>query len=158
MIKKLSAIFIALSLTSCACYGDLFKKSSPTAPVLVEAPEVIKKYQPNISEVKKTVFFETNSIAISSDAQKVLNEGVLPAIKDKKIIVEGNSDERGSADYNKILGKKRAEAVKNYLVKNGAISSQIITVSHGESNPLDLNHDEKAWEANRRAVTIWTEQ
>lgn len=140
MLKKLSVIFIVLSLTSCACYSGLFKKSLPT-----------------ILQTKESVFFETDSFALNSHTKKVLDEEVLPAIKGKKVIIEGNSDERGSVEYNKILGKKRAEAVKDYLVKNGADSSKISTVSYGESNPIDLNSNKEAWAKNRRALTISTQ-
>jgi len=150
MIKKLSAIFIALSLTSCSCYSDLFKKSEPVAQTSMAKRTVLK--------LKKNVFFETDSFALNPETKAVLDEEVLPAIKSKKsIVIEGNCDERGSVEYNQILGQKRADAVKDYLVKNGADSSKISTVSYGKLRPLDLDHDKEAWEVNRRAVTISTQ-
>lgn len=154
MIKKLSAIFIALSVTSCACYSDSSKESSQDSmkrePVAIETPKEV------VREINQSVFFETNSFALNSDAKEILNEEILPAIKGRKVTIEGHCDERGSVIYNKILGKKRAEAVKDYLVKNGADSSQIKTVSYGKLQPLDLDHDKKAWAKNRRVVTIST--
>jgi len=148
MIKKLSAILIALSLTSCHCYTDLFNKSAPVVAA--------EKSQRTILKLKKRVFFETDSYVLNSDTKEVLDEEVLPAIQGKEATIEGNCDERGSDEYNKILGQKRADAVKDYLVEKGANADQIKTVSYGKSKPLDLDHTEEAWAVNRRAVTIFT--
>ncbi len=152
MIKKLSAIFITLLITSCACYGDSSEKLSQQ--VLVKKP--IENSKKIVREINQSVFFETNSFSLNSDTKEILNEEILPAIKGRKVTIEGHCDERGSVIYNQILGKKRAEAVKDYLVRNGADSSKIKTVSYGKSQPLDLDHDKEAWATNRRVVTIST--
>jgi len=68
-----------------------------------------------------------------------------------QIRVEGNTDERGSREYNLSLGDKRAQIVAKQLVLMGAKESQIEAVSYGEERPKAEGHDEAAWAENRRA-------
>lgn len=65
--------------------------------------------------------------------------------------IEGNTDERGSREYNLALGQRRADAVKQMMGLLGAAASQIETVSFGEEKPRAQGSDEKAWAENRRA-------
>jgi len=66
------------------------------------------------------------------------------------VIIEGNCDERGSADYNLALGERRAEAARAYLIGLGMDGANIQTKSYGEEKPVDPGHDEAAWRLNRR--------
>jgi len=68
-----------------------------------------------------------------------------------QIRVEGNTDERGSREYNLALGDKRAQIVAKQLVLMGAKQSQIEAVSYGEERPKAEGHDEAAYAENRRA-------
>ena len=68
-----------------------------------------------------------------------------------QIRVEGNTDERGSREYNLSLGDKRAQIVAKQLVLMGAKQGQIEAVSYGEERPKSEGHDEAAWAENRRA-------
>ncbi len=65
--------------------------------------------------------------------------------------VAGNTDERGSDEYNLALGQRRAAAVKQYLVEHGIDASRIETISYGEERPVAQGSDEAAWAQNRRA-------
>ncbi len=67
-----------------------------------------------------------------------------------KVRIEGNCDERGTAEYNLALGNRRANAAMNYLVDLGIGKKRIKTVSYGKEKPLDPGHDEAAWAKNRR--------
>ena len=69
--------------------------------------------------------------------------------------VEGNADERGSAEYNLALGQKRAEAVVKALKIYGAKDGQLEAVSWGEERPAASGHDEAAWAQNRRADIVY---
>ncbi len=69
--------------------------------------------------------------------------------------VEGNADERGSAEYNLALGQKRAEAVVKALKIYGVKDGQMEAVSWGEERPLASGHDEAAWAQNRRADIVY---
>ncbi len=70
---------------------------------------------------------------------------------DVLLVVEGNCDERGSAEYNMALGEHRALAVRAYLVNIGVPASRVQTKSFGEEKPVDPAHAESAWRLNRRA-------
>lgn len=71
------------------------------------------------------------------------------------IRIEGNADERGSAEYNLALGQKRAEAVVRALRIYGVKDNQVEAVSWGEEHPQAIGHDEAAWDQNRRADLIY---
>ncbi len=64
--------------------------------------------------------------------------------------MEGNADERGSAEYNLALGDRRANAVRKNLELLGIPTAQIKTLSFGEEKPRLLCHEEKCWQENRR--------
>jgi len=67
-----------------------------------------------------------------------------------KLVVEGHCDERGTAEYNRALGERRALAAREELVKLGADGARITTISYGSERPADTGHDESAWSKNRR--------
>lgn len=67
------------------------------------------------------------------------------------IIIAGFTDERGTAEYNRGLGEKRAEAVRQYLIQRGANAGRLQTVSFGAEMPVDSSSGESAWAKNRRA-------
>ena len=73
---------------------------------------------------------------------------------DRVVVVEGNCDERGSNEYNVILGESRSSALRNYLVQNGVAADRIQTRSYGEEKPAVEGHDEAAWAKNRRGEFV----
>jgi peptidoglycan-associated lipoprotein len=75
----------------------------------------------------------------------------LNAHKDRKVIIQGNTDDRGGAEYNLALGQKRAEAVRKALALLGVSEAQVEAVSFGKEKPKALGNDEAAWAENRRA-------
>jgi peptidoglycan-associated lipoprotein len=84
--------------------------------------------------------------------RKVAIMSASPAIE---ILITGNTDERGSDEYNLALGMRRATAVMQYLVNRGIQAARISTASNGEERPLCQGHNESCWAQNRRAeVTI----
>jgi peptidoglycan-associated lipoprotein len=64
--------------------------------------------------------------------------------------LEGNTDERGSREYNIGLGERRAQAVRRVLMLQGAQGTQLTTVSYGEERPAQTGTDEESWRLNRR--------
>ncbi len=66
------------------------------------------------------------------------------------IVIEGNSDERGTNEYNLALGERRALAAKQYLIDLGVDAARIQTISYGEERPLFTGQDEDAYSQNRR--------
>ena len=67
--------------------------------------------------------------------------------------IEGNADERGTAEYNLALGARRAEAVRAYLVQQGVAASRIDTISFGKERPIAQGSNEESWARNRNAHT-----
>ncbi len=159
MLKHLSFAVLALLLASCS--KNLSQNSSEIAkPVIIHEDKIEEKISEVKSENKHVVFFDTNRFVLTAEAQASLEKKALPMVKEVikssngKIVVEGYCDERGSASYNKKLGKKRANAVKEFFVKNGVKASKIKVVSYGKAMPVDAGHTEDAWAKNRRAVTV----
>jgi peptidoglycan-associated lipoprotein len=72
--------------------------------------------------------------------------------------VEGHCDERGTAEFNRALGERRALAAREELVKQGADGSRITTISYGSDRPADMGHDEAAWSKNRRCEFVVVNQ
>ena len=66
-----------------------------------------------------------------------------------KLVIEGHCDERGTAEYNRALGERRALAARDELVKLGVDGSRMSTISYGKERPADTGHDEAAWSKNR---------
>ena len=71
-----------------------------------------------------------------------------------KLLVEGHCDERGTPEYNRALGERRALAVRESLVNLGLTADRIQTISYGADKPADPGHDSAAWTKNRRAEFI----
>jgi len=69
---------------------------------------------------------------------------------DVAITISGNTDERGTEEYNLHLGQRRAEVAKRYLLGLGIPEARVKTVSYGKERPAESGHDEPAWAANRR--------
>ncbi len=72
------------------------------------------------------------------------------------ITIEGHCDERGTAEYNRSLGERRAQACREYLTGVGADAGKLQTISYGKEKPADPGHGEEAWAKNRRAEFIIT--
>lgn len=101
----------------------------------------------------QAIHFEFDRADILASDRPVLDRkaGVLTANRPIRLRIEGNTDERGSDEYNLALGMRRAAATKQYLVERGVESSSVATVSNGEERPLCQEHDENCWSKNRRA-------
>ena len=76
-------------------------------------------------------------------------------IRRLRVRLEGNTDERGSREYNIGLGERRAQAVRQALMLQGVADSQITTVSYGEERPAVTGHTEEAWAKNRRVEIVY---
>lgn len=78
----------------------------------------------------------------------------LAANPSKRIRLEGHADERGTREYNLALGERRANAILNYLIVNGAARSQIEVVSYGEERPAQQGQTDSAYQQNRRVEIV----
>jgi peptidoglycan-associated lipoprotein len=99
-----------------------------------------------------TIHFAFDSAAIkkSEDANISAVASALAANANDKLLIEGNCDERGTEEYNRALGERRALAAREALAKAGVSPDRIRTISYGKDKPANPGHDEAAWKANRR--------
>ena len=100
----------------------------------------------------KTIHFDFDKYNIKPADQELLKENAqwLKTHPTVRIRIEGNTDERGTEEYNMALGENRAKAAKDYLILLGIPSNRMEVVSFGEENPVDPAHNEAAWAKNRR--------
>lgn len=98
------------------------------------------------------VHFAFDSCTVEPSETSRLNDVVsFMKSSSKQLIIAGFTDERGTAEYNRGLGEKRAQSVRSYLLSQGTDANRIQTTSFGSEMPADTGHSEAAWSKNRRA-------
>ena len=112
---------------------------------------------PNSPLSRRVIYFEYDSAEIAMADQDTLqaHAGYLLANPGQLITLEGNTDERGSREYNIALGDRRALSVQRVLELNGMSGSEVTVVSYGEEKPAAEGHSEAAWRLNRRVEIIY---
>ena len=98
------------------------------------------------------IYFNFDSADVSDSARDILSKNAAEMMKDRsvKVRIEGNCDERGSAEYNLALGERRAKAAQKYLVTMGVKPERLSVISYGKEKPAVQGSDESAWAKNRR--------
>ncbi|MYM26166.1 peptidoglycan-associated lipoprotein Pal [Duganella sp. FT135W] len=106
---------------------------------------------------QRSVYFDFDSYVVRADGKSVVENHSAYLVKNKarSILVQGNTDERGGAEYNLALGQKRAEAVRKAMSTLGVPESQIEAVSLGKEKPKATGSNEEAWSQNRRADIVY---
>lgn len=136
--------------------------SSPQVQqVTPEAPSgspLAELHDPKSILSKRSVYFDFDSFVVKDEFRPLIEAHArfLMAHPDIKMLIQGNTDERGSREYNVALGQKRADAIKKALVLLGAKDAQIESVSLGEEKPKNPGHDEAAYTENRRGDMLYT--
>lgn len=104
----------------------------------------------------KDVFFGYDSWAIQEDGQQALTLNAAWLKENPKALlkIEGHCDERGTQDYNIVLGEKRAKASRSFLVEMGVNPKQIGIVSYGKEQPFCLDRNESCYQQNRRGHVL----
>lgn len=106
---------------------------------------------------KRSVYFDFDKDAVKDEFKPLVeaHSGYLKAHADAKVTLQGNTDERGSREYNIALGQRRADAVKKVMNVLGVADKQIESVSFGEEKPRKDCHEESCWQENRRADVVY---
>ncbi|HZX31170.1 MAG TPA: peptidoglycan-associated lipoprotein Pal [Rhodocyclaceae bacterium] len=106
---------------------------------------------------KRSIYFDLDKYEVKDEYKELVaaHAKFLANNRQFKMLLQGNTDERGSHEYNLSLGQKRADAVKKSLLLLGAKEDQIESVSLGEEKPKAEGHDESAWSQNRRADMLY---
>lgn len=168
---KLALVFSAAALVS-ACSTPKVETPAPVAEV--KAPEVVKPVEtravapvvvaevdplndPNGVLAKRSVYFDFDKYNVKDEFNGLLTAHAkyLSTHAARKVLVQGNTDERGGREYNLALGQKRALAVTKSMTTLGAAAGQLEAVSLGKEKPKAAGHDEAAWAENRRADIVY---
>lgn len=106
---------------------------------------------------QRTIYFAFDSSVINGEGTALVaaHARYLAAHPSVHVRLEGNTDERGSPEYNIGLGERRAQAVRQAMLLQGVSDSQITTVSYGAERPVDPGHNEAAWAKNRRVDIVY---
>ncbi|MCX7965251.1 MAG: peptidoglycan-associated lipoprotein Pal [Syntrophorhabdaceae bacterium] len=164
-------IFLSYGCSQQVVKADVEKPKAPEVQVVVPKTEEVKKEEPPPQVVEKEVpkavpvakptpppklndiFFDFDKYNIRPNDAETLKQNLdwFIANKGVRVRIEGHCDERGTVEYNLVLGQKRADATKNYLVNLGVDEKLLETVSYGKERPFDPGHNEEAWAKNRRA-------
>ena len=106
---------------------------------------------------QRSVYFDLNEYTVQTKYQKQLSAhaSFLKANPKQKIIIQGNTDERGTAEYNLALGQRRSDAVRKSLNQMGVSDDQMEAVSFGKERPKAEGDTEAAWAENRRADIVY---
>ena len=109
---------------------------------------------------KRSIFFDYDSNVVKDDYRPVIeaHAAYLVAHKDAKVVLQGNTDDRGSREYNLALGQRRAEAVRKALSVLGAGEAQLEAVSFGEEKPRAVGETDQAYAENRRADIVYSDE
>lgn len=163
-MKKVVAVLLISLLTACASQtkksdAEVEDKSVGAKPA-TEAPRSTTEAAPTLNPLtdpnnilsRRSVYFEFDSFVVKDEYKSLVgaHAGYLRSNPNAKVLLQGNTDERGSREYNLALGQKRADAVRYAMTLSGAKESQIESVSLGEEKPQASGHDEASWAENRR--------
>jgi len=106
---------------------------------------------------QRSVYFDFNEYTVQTKYQKTLSAhaSYLKANAKQKVIIQGNTDERGTAEYNLALGQRRSDALRKSLNLMGVSDDQMEAVSFGKEKPKAEGDNEAAWAENRRADIVY---
>lgn len=154
-MKRL-AVIIGASLLLAACASTAKKDNAQLAQKAEAGTQVPTQVQVATSQLKELqsneVYFDFDKAIIKHEFQNAVKQeaNFLKDHPKDKVTLVGNTDERGSDEYNLALGGKRAHAVRKELEVMGVKAKQIHTVSYGKEHPRLTCHEEKCWKENRR--------
>ncbi|WP_233864255.1 peptidoglycan-associated lipoprotein Pal [Paraburkholderia adhaesiva] len=154
MIGALAACKSGVKPNENANAGAMSTQPNPNAVAQVNVDEL---NNPNSPLAKRSVYFDFDSYVVRDEFQSVLQAHAqyLKAHPERHVLIQGNTDERGTSEYNLALGQRRAEAVRRALSLMGVPDSQMEAVSLGKEKPVALGHDEASWAQNRRADLVY---
>jgi len=147
----------AVALATSTKTADQKKEASKTITPASQAVPTVNSPQSAKTTAKQAalekVYFNFDSSDLSKPSRDILShdaEILLKEQKDTKVRIEGNCDERGSAEYNLALGERRAKAAAKYLATLGVQPERMAILSYGKEKPAVQGSDEAAWAKNRR--------
>ena len=109
---------------------------------------------------KRSVYFDFDKSVVKDEYRPMIeaHAAYLMSKRDKHVVLQGNTDDRGSREYNLALGPKRAEAVRKAMAVLGVSNAQMEAVSFGEEKPRATGETEDAYAQNRRTDVVYTDE
>lgn len=156
MNAKILGAFAAMSLLAACSTPDKTTTDGTGGGATAAATSAMPGSQEDLAaNVGDRVLFDFNKSGLREDAKGTLERqaGWLAKFPQDNVQVAGNTDERGTEEFNIALGQRRASAARDYLVAKGVASARITTISYGKDRPVALGSDESAWAQNRNALT-----
>lgn len=140
-LKFFSVAVVCLAVTGCTCRTAVVTPPGGAGVPVVETPGPLND-----------INFAFDSYKLDATAKGILdaNAAWLKDHGKASVEVEGHCDERGTNEYNLVLGANRARSAYDYLRGKGVETTRMSTKSYGEDMPLDPRHNEEAWAKNRR--------
>ena len=153
-----------LAAAACAKKQEVKPQPPPEAPTTSTAPTTTEgaftpqDLQTNECLRTRVIYFDFDKSDIQPQFQQIIacHAKYLRDRPMARMTLEGNTDERGTREYNLGLGERRGNAVMSALEADGASASQINVVSYGEERPVCREHNEDCWSKNRRAEIVYT--
>jgi peptidoglycan-associated lipoprotein len=135
--------------------GDIASLSSSGISARQRA-EITKEEKAAIEAGLQDVFFGYDQWTLSDAGMEALNQDAQWLKEHPRALmkVEGHADERGTADYNLVLGEKRAKAARSYLIESGVGPKQLAIVSYGKARPFCTDPSESCYQQNRRGHVL----
>lgn len=136
--------------------GTLDDKMGNSGSYADQQSDEYKKKHGRCSDNLFPIYFDFDQAGIRPDMVPVItrNAEYLKTVAGKRVVLEGNTDERGTNEYNMALGERRAINVQQYLTNMGIDAQRMQTLSYGKEKPLFTGHDEEAYSGNRRVDLI----
>ncbi len=152
----LSSLAVIFLIASCSDSSEITSSSSSSAD-----SEMQTSFMKHVGMDGDRVLFGFDKSAVTPAEAAKLDKQVewinQNDCSNVRIVIEGHCDIRGTSEYNLGLGKRRAEAVKNYMVSKGISPNRIDTVSYGKERPDAIGNDESSHSKNRRGVAVIVE-
>ena len=132
--------------------GTMLAKVDPSSSAERQMDEIRAEQAASAAAGLRDVLFGYDSWTISEDGRQALSRDAewMKSNPSALVKVEGHCDERGTADYNLVLGEKRAKAARNYLVELGVGANRLSVVSYGKERPSCNEQAESCYQQNRR--------
>ncbi len=124
-------------------------------PVQIEQKDPLD--DPASPLARRSIYFDFDSFVVRDEFRPTVeaHSRYLLANPTRRVVIQGNTDERGSREYNLALGQKRAEAVRRAMTTLGVPDTQMEAVSFGEERPRATGTDEASFAENRRADLVY---
>ena len=149
-----SGVKLAPSANTTEASGPVGAQTSPNAVTQIGIDPL---NDPNSPLAKRSVYFDFDDYTVKDEYRPLLQQHAqyLKNHSQRHVVIQGNTDERGTSEYNLALGQRRSEAVRRVLLLFGVPDSQIEAISFGKEKPAATGHDEASWAINRRADLVY---